>query len=268
MSHTSHFPSSFYPRDRKPGHLAVEASIGAAVIEQLRQRGHVVEEAAEWSVGRLTAASRDPDGLLHGGHAAPDAGLRHRSLSGGIAGRRARRACRACRHARPARIRRGARRRVAVVRRHTLSLPHDASPESPTAGAQSLTGQEPLFIVLNTGSGRGDAQVLQETIRRVLDEAGRRHELMPVDDPSRLADTRAQQSGAPAPKTALSWARAATARSTRWPPRCWGRACRSASCRRAPSIISAGATAFPRKPRSPCAAAARAGPAGAGRAAQ
>ena len=65
MSHTSHFPSSFYPRDRKPGHLAVEASIGAAVIEQLRQRGHVVEEAAEWSVGRLTAASRDPDGLLH-----------------------------------------------------------------------------------------------------------------------------------------------------------------------------------------------------------
>jgi diacylglycerol kinase family enzyme len=62
-------------------------------------------------------------------------------------------------------------------------------PESPTAGAQSLTGQEPLFIVLNTGSGRGDAQVLQETIRRVLDEAGRRHELMPVDDPSRLADT-------------------------------------------------------------------------------
>ena len=65
MSHTSHFPSSFYPRDRKPGHLAVEASIGAAVIEQLRQRGHIVEEAPEWSVGRLTAASRDPDGLLH-----------------------------------------------------------------------------------------------------------------------------------------------------------------------------------------------------------
>src|SRR3546814_8971682 len=25
MSHTMHFPSSFYPRDRKPGHLAVEA---------------------------------------------------------------------------------------------------------------------------------------------------------------------------------------------------------------------------------------------------
>ena len=52
-----------------------------------------------------------------------------------------------------------------------------------------MTGHEPLFIVLNTGSGRGDAQALQDTIRRVLDEAGRRYQLMPVDDPSRLVAT-------------------------------------------------------------------------------
>ncbi|TRM54713.1 gamma-glutamyltransferase family protein [Achromobacter sp. LC458] len=65
MSHTMHFPTSFYPRDRKPGHLALEASFGADVIDGLRQRGHQIEELPEWSVGRLTAASRDEDGLLH-----------------------------------------------------------------------------------------------------------------------------------------------------------------------------------------------------------
>ncbi|HEY2257709.1 MAG TPA: gamma-glutamyltransferase family protein [Variovorax sp.] len=64
MSHTMHFPSSFFPRDRKPGHLAVEGGFGPEVIAELRRRGHDVEELAPWSVGRLTAASRDADGLL------------------------------------------------------------------------------------------------------------------------------------------------------------------------------------------------------------
>jgi len=45
-----------------------------------------------------------------------------------------------------------------------------------------LTGQEPFFIVLNTGSGRDDARDVQATIRQVLDAAGRRYELLPVDD--------------------------------------------------------------------------------------
>jgi diacylglycerol kinase family enzyme len=61
--------------------------------------------------------------------------------------------------------------------------------QSPAAGVRSLTGQEPLFIVLNTGSGRGDAQALQDTVRRILDAAGRRYELIPVDDPSRLIES-------------------------------------------------------------------------------
>ncbi|AMD44675.1 gamma-glutamyltransferase family protein [Bordetella holmesii] len=65
MSHTQHFPTSFYPRDRKLGHLAVEVSFGRDVIEDLRRRGHAIEEAPAWSVGRLTAAARDADGLLH-----------------------------------------------------------------------------------------------------------------------------------------------------------------------------------------------------------
>ncbi|CUJ75190.1 Diacylglycerol kinase [Achromobacter xylosoxidans] len=68
-------------------------------------------------------------------------------------------------------------------------LPMTPIQQSPANGAPPLTGHEPLFIVLNTGSGRGDAQVLQDIIRRVLDEAGRRYQLMPIDDPSRLVAT-------------------------------------------------------------------------------
>lgn len=68
-------------------------------------------------------------------------------------------------------------------------LPMTPIQQSPASGAPPLTGHEPLFIVLNTGSGRGDAQALQDIIRRVLDEAGRRFQLMPLDDPSRLVAT-------------------------------------------------------------------------------
>ncbi|MDZ5615399.1 diacylglycerol kinase family protein [Achromobacter xylosoxidans] len=68
-------------------------------------------------------------------------------------------------------------------------LPMTPIQQSPASGAPPLTGHEPLFIVLNTGSGRGDAQALQDIIRRVLDEAGRRYQLMPIDDPSRLVAT-------------------------------------------------------------------------------
>jgi gamma-glutamyltranspeptidase/glutathione hydrolase len=66
MSHTAHFPSSFYPREQKPGHLMTEETYGAEVLDDLRARGHEVEVAPAWTVGRLVAASRDKDGLLHG----------------------------------------------------------------------------------------------------------------------------------------------------------------------------------------------------------
>lgn len=65
MSHTSHFPNSFYPRSRKPGHLALEEGFGEETISALRSRGHVLEIAPQWTIGRLVAASRDADGLLH-----------------------------------------------------------------------------------------------------------------------------------------------------------------------------------------------------------
>ncbi|NIX76179.1 gamma-glutamyltransferase family protein [Microvirga terricola] len=66
MAHTAHFPSSFYPREQKPGHLAAEESFGTEVLDELRARGHEVEAVPAWTVGRLVAASRDADGLLHG----------------------------------------------------------------------------------------------------------------------------------------------------------------------------------------------------------
>jgi gamma-glutamyltranspeptidase / glutathione hydrolase len=64
MSHTAHFPTSFYPRDRKPGHLAVEESFGAETLEALRARGHRLEISPEWTIGRMVAAARGEDGVL------------------------------------------------------------------------------------------------------------------------------------------------------------------------------------------------------------
>jgi gamma-glutamyltranspeptidase / glutathione hydrolase len=64
MFHTAHAPSSFYPREAKPGHLAVEENVGEAVIADLTARGHKVEPAAAWTVGRNIAAEKGADGLL------------------------------------------------------------------------------------------------------------------------------------------------------------------------------------------------------------
>jgi gamma-glutamyltranspeptidase/glutathione hydrolase len=64
--HTSHFPSSFYPRQRQPGRLHVESRLGEGAIADLRRRGHDVSVEDPWSLGRLSAVSREPDGLLRG----------------------------------------------------------------------------------------------------------------------------------------------------------------------------------------------------------
>lgn len=64
LFHSTHFPSSFYPRSREPGQMMAESSFGQTVLDDLRARGHGITVAEPWSVGRLTAARRDPDGLL------------------------------------------------------------------------------------------------------------------------------------------------------------------------------------------------------------
>jgi len=58
--HTEHFPSSFYPRQSRPGVLVVEDRLGPEVIEALGARGHRVETAGPWSLGRMCAVGRDP----------------------------------------------------------------------------------------------------------------------------------------------------------------------------------------------------------------
>ncbi|MFO0996564.1 MAG: gamma-glutamyltransferase family protein [Alphaproteobacteria bacterium] len=60
---TEHAPSSFYPREPKPGHLALESRFEPAAIESLRQRGHRVDVVGAWTIGRLSAVSR-ADGLI------------------------------------------------------------------------------------------------------------------------------------------------------------------------------------------------------------
>jgi gamma-glutamyltranspeptidase/glutathione hydrolase len=64
MFHTAHFPSSFYPRQALARRVEIEARAPAATIEALRARGHDVVVSDGWSLGRLSAVSRAPDGLL------------------------------------------------------------------------------------------------------------------------------------------------------------------------------------------------------------
>lgn len=64
LFHSQHFNSSFYPRKALPGKMMIEKTEDEDVIAALRARGHEVEVAEPWSIGRLTAASQGPDGLL------------------------------------------------------------------------------------------------------------------------------------------------------------------------------------------------------------
>ena len=78
--HTNHFPSSFYPRTAQPNVIEIESRAGDEVIAGLSERGHDVVVAGEWSLGRVSAAGRDPDGILK---AAADA----RAMQGYAVGR-------------------------------------------------------------------------------------------------------------------------------------------------------------------------------------
>jgi gamma-glutamyltranspeptidase / glutathione hydrolase len=66
--HSTAFPGSFYPRSWRPRELVVESRLGARVLDELRQRGHEVVDAGAWSLGGLSAVSRDRRaGLLRAG---------------------------------------------------------------------------------------------------------------------------------------------------------------------------------------------------------
>ncbi len=65
--HTEHWPSSFWPRIARPGKLVLEGRYSPAVRDALAARGHDVSMGEDWSEGRLSAATRSPDGLLNAG---------------------------------------------------------------------------------------------------------------------------------------------------------------------------------------------------------
>ncbi|QJD60866.1 diacylglycerol kinase [Pseudomonas sp. gcc21] len=50
----------------------------------------------------------------------------------------------------------------------------------------TLTGQEPFFMVMNSRSGKGNADQIRETVEALLSAAGRRYELIPVSSGSQL----------------------------------------------------------------------------------
>jgi gamma-glutamyltranspeptidase / glutathione hydrolase len=62
--HTTHFPSSFFPRRSFPRRVEIEERFGEAVVEELRERGHDVVVTPPWSLGRVSAAGRETDGVL------------------------------------------------------------------------------------------------------------------------------------------------------------------------------------------------------------
>ncbi|MDE4098001.1 MULTISPECIES: gamma-glutamyltransferase family protein [Rhodobacterales] len=64
LFHSMHFQGSFFPREVRTAEMMVEPNFGEAVIADLRARGHNVVVADPWTVGRLTAALREPDGML------------------------------------------------------------------------------------------------------------------------------------------------------------------------------------------------------------
>jgi gamma-glutamyltranspeptidase/glutathione hydrolase len=65
--HTDHLISSFYPRGFAPKALALEARFGSRTVADLQRRGHDVTLWPPWSLGRVTAVAREPDGLLKAG---------------------------------------------------------------------------------------------------------------------------------------------------------------------------------------------------------
>ena len=59
--HSSHFPSSFFPRAASPGELEIEGRFPQATLDELVRLGHGVQVADDWSLGRLSAVGADGD---------------------------------------------------------------------------------------------------------------------------------------------------------------------------------------------------------------
>lgn len=79
--HTTALPGSFWPRTWSPGGAVVEDRLGDEVIDGLIARGHDVSRAGDWSLGRLSCVTYDPEiGLMQ-------AAANPRGMQGYAAGR-------------------------------------------------------------------------------------------------------------------------------------------------------------------------------------
>ena len=65
--HTDHLISSFFPRGLVPKSLALESRFDSRTVAELERRGHDVTLHPPWSLGRVTAVVREPDGLMRAG---------------------------------------------------------------------------------------------------------------------------------------------------------------------------------------------------------
>jgi len=65
--HTDHLISSFYPRSVEPRSLSLESRFGSRTVAELQRRGHEVTLSPAWSLGRVSAVAREPDGVLKAG---------------------------------------------------------------------------------------------------------------------------------------------------------------------------------------------------------
>jgi gamma-glutamyltranspeptidase/glutathione hydrolase len=66
MFHSAHIPSSFYPRQSRPRVVLAEDRIGEQVLGGLGSRGHILDVQGSWSLGRLSAVSKEGSTLRAG----------------------------------------------------------------------------------------------------------------------------------------------------------------------------------------------------------
>ena len=72
--HTTSFPGSFWPRTWTPGGAVVEDRLGEDVLADLERRGHRITRAGDWSLGRLSSVTRNPESGVLGAAANPRGG--------------------------------------------------------------------------------------------------------------------------------------------------------------------------------------------------
>ncbi len=69
--HTTHMPSSFYPRHAELGSVTAESRFDPEVLDELAARGHRIQRSGPWDHGRVLAVSRDPESGLFEAAASP-----------------------------------------------------------------------------------------------------------------------------------------------------------------------------------------------------